>query len=186
MKDLIIEHKTGFISSLPFEIFDSKGILFYSDTFTEVISRGEKLKFNLPLGVYKYNGNFVKLESPVSVVNIPLPLKERNLSHKRYEIIFGDNPNKCSIFYDEGVILFDNQFQNKPLYVRYLIYFHELGHHWYNTEEKADLYAAKKLLELGFNPSQIGLGVLDSLNANKEESFERMEKIVSVLTKNNG
>jgi len=185
VKDLILEKKTGFVSSMPFEIFDINGLLFYSSSFTDKITKGEKLKFNLPLGVYKYNGNFIRLEMPVPVVNVPLPLKERNLAHKRYEIIFGDNPNKCTIFYDRGVILFDNQFLRKPLYVKYVIYFHELGHHWYNSEDKADLYAAKKLLELGFNPSQIGLGVLDSLNSNKEESFDRMEKIVNALTKNN-
>jgi len=186
MKDLIIEKKTGFVSSMPFDIYDITGNLFYSDTFTDKIKNGEKLYFNLPLGVYKYNGNFVKLDEPVKVVNITLPVKERNLAGGKYEILFGDNPNKCSIFYDEKVILFDSSFQSKPMYVKYVIYFHELGHHWYKTEEKADLYAAKKLLDLGFNPSQIGLGILDSLNANKEESFERMEKIVKVLTKNNG
>jgi hypothetical protein len=185
MKDLILERKTGFASSMPFQIYDINGILFYSDTFTDHIALGHKVKFNLPLGVYKYDGNFVRLEMPVAMSNIPLPLKERNLGHKRYEIIFGENPNKCTIFYDRGIILFDNQFLRKPLYVKYVIYFHELGHHWYNSEEKADLYAAKKLLELGFNPSQIGRGVLDALDGNKEESFERMEKIVAALTKNN-
>jgi len=185
MRDLILEEKTGFASTMPFEIFDINGQLFYSDKFTEIISRGEKLEFNLPLGVYKYNGNFVRLVNPIKVVNISLPLKERHLAHKRYEIIFGDNPNKCTIFYDEGIILFDNSFKNKPLYVKYVIYFHELGHHWYKSEEKADLYAAKKLLELGFNPSQIGMAMLNSLNPGKEGSFDRMEKIVHALTKNN-
>lgn len=185
MRDLILEEKTGFVSSMPFEIYDLNGKLFYSDKFTTKIANGEKLEFNLPLGIYKYNGNFIKLPWPVKVVNIQLPLKERNLAHKKYEIIFGDNPNKCTIFYDEGIILFDTQFQNKPLYVRYVIYFHELGHHWYKTEEKADLYAAKKLLELGFNPSQIGMAILDSLNPDREESYERMQKIVLALTKNN-
>ena len=31
MRNLIIEKKTGFCSSMPFEIFDVKGILFYSE-----------------------------------------------------------------------------------------------------------------------------------------------------------
>ena len=183
MKDLILEEKTGFISSMPFEIYEPNGNLFYSDTFTEKISKGEKLEFNLPLGIYKYNGSFIKLANPVKVVNVPLPQKERNLAHKRYEIIFSDNPNKCTIFYDEGVILFDSSFLNKPLYIKYVIYFHELGHHWYKSEDKADLYAAKKLLEYGFNPSQIGLAFLNSLS---NKSFERMEKMINQLTKNSG
>lgn len=183
MRDLILEEKTGFVSRMPFQIYDLDGKLFYSDTFTEKIARGEKLEFNLPLGIYKYNGNFIRLLNPVKVENISLPLKERNLAHKKYGIVFADNPNKCTIFYDEAVILFDTSFKNKPLYVKYVIYFHELGHHWYKSEEKADLYAAKKLLEYGFNPSQIGLAFLDSLS---EKSYDRMEKIVNALTKNNG
>jgi hypothetical protein len=186
MRDIILEEKMGFASIMPFDIYDVTGNLFYSDTFTDKISRGEKLEFNLPLGIYKYNGNFIKLPSPIKVENISLPLKERNLTRKRYEIIFGKNPNKCTIYYDEGVILFDSSFKNKPLYIKYVIYFHELGHHWYKTEEKADLYATKKLLELGFNPSQIGRAMLESLNPDKDKSYERMAKIVSVLTKNNG
>jgi hypothetical protein len=186
MRDLILEEKTGFASLMPFDIFDVSGNLFYSDTFTEKIARGERLEFNLPLGIYKYNGNLVRLSSPVKVVNITLPLRERHLAHKKYEIIFAENPNKCTIFYDEGIILFDNSFRNKPLYVKYVIYFHELGHHWYKSEEKADLYATKKLLEYGFNPSQIGKAMLESLNPDKPESFERMEKIVNALTKNQG
>jgi hypothetical protein len=183
MRDLLLDEKTGFISSMPFEIFEPNGNLFYSDTFTEKIGRGEKLEFNLPLGIYKYNGNFIKLDSPVKVVNIPLPMKERNIAHKRYEIVFADNPNKCTIFYDDGLIVFDNQFLNKPLYIKYVIYFHELGHHWYKTESKADFYSAKKLLEYGFNPSQIGRGFLEGLS---EKSLERIEKMINVLTKNEG
>jgi hypothetical protein len=69
------------------------------------------------------------------------------------------------------------------LYIKYTIYYHELGHHWYITESKADLFAAKKMLELGFNPSQIQLAVLDSLS---EKSIDRMVKTVYSLTNNEG
>ena len=183
MRDLIIEEKTGFRSSLPFTINDINGNLFYSSDFTDKIKRGEVLEFNLPLGVYRYDGNFIKLSHPVNVVSISLPIRERNYNNKRYEIVFADNPHKCTIFYDEGVILFDTQFLSKPLYIKYVIYFHELGHHYYQSEDKADLYSAKKLLDLGFNPSQIGRGFLEGLSV---KSFERMEKIINVLTKNQG
>lgn len=184
MRDLILEEKTGFLSTLPFKIFDMSGQIFYSSEFTNKIANGQKLEFNLPAGQYKYDGSFVKLDNPVRTENIHLPLKERNIPHGRYEIVFGNNPNKCSIFYDKGIILFDNSFKKKPLYVRYTIYFHELGHHWYKTEGKADLYAAKKLLDLGFNPSQIQIALLESLTL--PESFERKMNMVYKLTKNNG
>lgn len=183
MLDLILEEKTGFSSTLPFVIYELNGNIFYSSDFTDKIEKGETLNFNLPAGSYKYNGSFIKLPKPVPIKTITLPPRERNLANKRYNITFGDNPNKCTIFYDKGIILFDNQFKNSPLYVKYAIYYHELGHHWYKTEFKADLFSAKKMLDKGFNPSQIGMNILDSLS---EKSFERKMKIINSLTNNQG
>jgi hypothetical protein len=185
MRDLILEQKTGFTTSLPFKIFEPNGQLFYSSDFTDHIEKGERLDFNLPAGIYKYDGNFIKLPLPVPVKMITLPPKERHYNSKRYEIIFGNNPNKCTIFYKDGIILFDNQFKNSPLYIKYGIYYHELSHHWYKTEWKADIYAAKMMLEKGFNPSQIGLVQLETLG-NSDKSFDRKEKIVNSLTGNKG
>jgi hypothetical protein len=183
MKDLILEHKTGFSSLLPFAIYEAGGQLFYSSDFTTKINDGQRLNFNLPAGVYKYDGSFTKLDFPVSVVNISLPPWERTYMQKRYDIIFGSNPNKCTIFYDKGVILFDSSIMQKPLYVKYVIYYHELGHHFYKTEKYADMYAAKRLLEKGFNPSQIGRGFMEGLS---EKSVDRKMEIVNALTKNQG
>ena len=183
MRALILEQKTGFSSSLPFVIYEPSGLVFYSSDFTDKIKNGQRLDFNLPAGEYKYDGSFIKLPSPVPVVNIILPPKERNFEVKRYEIKFGDNPSKCTIYYKEGIILFDNSFKNQPLYIKYAIYFHELGHHYYKTEAKADLYSAKKMLEKGFNPSQIGLASLESLSS---ASLERKMKTVNTLTNNEG
>jgi hypothetical protein len=183
MRKLILNEKTGFTSSMPFTIYDPNGIIFYSSDFTNKIATKRRLNFNVIAGNFTYNGNFVKLDFPVTMKNVILPPKERNIAYKRYEIIFADNPNKCTIYYDKGIIVFDNQFKIKPLYIKYLIYFHELGHHWYITESKADLYATKKLLELGFNPSQIECGMLESLS---EKNVERQMKIVYTLTNNEG
>lgn len=183
MKDLILEHKTGFSSLMPFAIYEPNGQLFYSSDFTTKIAEGKRLSFNLPSGVYKFDGSLIKLDSPVPVVNISLPIWERTYLQKRYDIIFGDNPNKCTIFYDKGVILFDNSIMKMPLYVKYVIYYHELGHHFYSTEKFADLYAAKRLLEKGFNPSQIGRGFLEGLS---ERSIDRKMEVVNALTKNQG
>lgn len=181
MKDLILEEKTGFRSTMPFSIFDNRGILFYDDSFTNHISKGEPVEFNLPAGFYKFDGSFIKLEKPVKQIDIFLAAKERNLVQKKYKIMYGDNPNKCTIFYAPGIILFDNSFKTVPLYIRYGIYFHELGHLFYKTEEKADAYSAKKMLEYGFNPSQIGRVGLMTLSNN---SFDRKVKTVKLLTKN--
>jgi hypothetical protein len=185
MRDLILEQKTGFTTSLPFKIFEPNGQLFYSSDFTDHIEKGERLDFNLPAGIYKYDGNFIKLPLPVPVKMITLPPKERHYNSKRYEIIFGSNPNKCTIFYKDGVILFDNSLKDKPLYIKYGIYYHELGHHFYRTESKADLYSAKKMLEKGFNPSQIGMVELETLSSSTKGE-KRKENIVNHLTSNKG
>jgi hypothetical protein len=183
MRDLVLEEKTGFYSTMPFTVYEPDGKIFYSSDFVDKIANGKKHEFNLPAGIYKYDGSFIKLDRPVPVKNIALPQKERNIIRKRYNIEFGDNPNKCTIFYAKGLILFDNSFKNKPLYIKYAIYYHELGHHFYKTEAKADLYAAKMMLDKGFNPSQIGMASINTLSNN---SFDRKMKTVNSLTKNFG
>jgi hypothetical protein len=184
MNDLILEQKTGFETSLPFQIYDGRGVLFYDDTFTDHIANGERLKFNIPAGVYKYNGSFIKLPFPVEHVAIKLPKRERHIPMPKngYKVVYGVNPNKCTIYYKAKIITFDNSFKNAPAYFRYGIYFHEIGHHYYKTESKADLYATKKMLDYGFNPSQIGLVGLLSLS---ENAYNRKEKIINSLTDGN-
>lgn len=181
MRELKLENKSGFRAGFPFAIYEKNGNLFYSDTFTDKIEKGKQLYFNLPPGVYNYEGTIYKLETPVKTKEINLPPFERLLPKKRYEIIFGANPNKCTIFYKPGIILFDNAFKDAPLYIKFAIYFHELGHHYYKTEKYADLYAVKKMLEFGFNPSQIGRTNIFSL---REDKLERKKYIIDKLTNN--
>lgn len=180
MKNLVLENKTGFTTLLPFTIYELNGNIFYSSDFVNKIEKGERLNFNIPAGRYTYEGAFIKLDNPIKFKPITLPNKERNLPKKKYKIIFGNNPNKCSIFYSTGIILFDEVFRTAPLYVKYGIYFHELGHHFYKTEKFADLYAVKKMLDYGFNPSQIGRVSIFGLSS---ESMERKDFIIKKLTK---
>lgn len=185
MKDLILEKKTGFLTSVPFEIYDSRGILFYSSNFTQHIDRGFTLKFNMPPGKYKYNGSFVKLDKPLDfnnllINNVGLPPKQRDYNLKNYKIVFRPNKNKCSIFYNAGLIIFDISFKKEPLYKNFAIYFHEIGHHFYKDEKYADWFATKKMLNYGFNPSQIKMTALTSLS---EKSIDRKEAIFDMLTR---
>ena len=63
------------------------------------------------------------------------------------------------------LIVFDNSFKSKPLYVTYFIFFHELGHKYYKKEHYADLYAAKHMLNSGFNVTQVLQAPFQSLSA---------------------
>jgi len=179
MKKLFLDEKSGFLANTPFTIFEPNGNVFYSSEFTDKIKEGKQLIFNLPAGKFYLEGNIKKLGRPKISKRISLPPKERNISKGRYKIIFGNNPNKCTIYYKAKLIVFDNAFKDGPLYVKYDIYFHELGHHYYKTEKFADLYAVKKMLDYGFNPSQIGRVKIISLSST---SLERKKYIINKLT----
>jgi len=183
MSKLILEKKTGFSTILPFKIFDSKGVYFYGSDFTDKISKGLRVNFNLPFGEYEVDGNLIQLENPVNFKLVKLPPHERNFETKKYKIFFGNNPNKCTIYHDKDNprIVFDLSFKDKPLYVKFCIYFHELGHQYYKTEKYADMYAINKALDFGFNKSQIGLAFIDSLS---DRAFKRKHNVIYQLLNN--
>jgi len=178
MKRLFLENKTGFAAFFPFVVYEPNGNIFYSSEFTDKIANGKKLTFNLPAGKFFLEGTLQKLDRPKRFKDIHLPKPERHIKRSKYRIVFGVNPNKCTIYYKAGIIVFDNAFKDAPLYVKYDIYFHELGHHFYKTEKLADLYAVKKMLDYGFNPSQIGRVKIVSLNST---SLERKKYIINKL-----
>lgn len=114
------------------------------------------VKFNLPVGVYFTENNLNELKKPVNYKKIILPPKERDLKKpENINVNYVDNPNKCTIFLSSGEIFLDNSFKNFPSFVRLYVLFHEIGHYHYNTEKFCDLFAAKNMLERGYNPSQI-------------------------------
>lgn len=181
MRQITLNKKTGFkVNDIyqPVVIRDHRGILFYT---TEPLLPKVK-EFNLPPGTYCVdNGYFSPMILPVSYGNIKLPFPERALPKPdNFKVEFGNNPNKCTIFWKEGRILFDSSFKEKPLYEVFFILFHEEGHSRYKTEDKADLYAAKKMLDYGFNPYQVGIAPLFSLS---DRQMFRKNNIVDKLEK---
>lgn len=181
MNRLTLDEKAGFVASQPFEILDSRGILFYSSDFTKKIREGKKLFFNVPRGTYFVKGTITQLKNPI-VQRLPkLPKPERNIPKDgEFKIEFGDNINKCSIFYGEHRILFDKEFLQKPEYVLFFVLYHELGHLRYKSETGADAYARNMMLRRGYNRSQIGMAVLSTLSS-KKRNFERKNRIVNDL-----
>ena len=179
MRKLELNKKTGFVVNDPFKpivIRDFRGILFYS---TEPFLPRVK-EFNLPSGVYFVDsGYFSPKNFPVKYKYIKLPVAERLLPKPSgFDVRFGNNPNKCTIFWDKGYILFDESFREKPLNQLYFILFHEFGHSIFKTEKYADLYAANCMLGKGFNPSQIGIAPIESLS---DAAEERKENVVNKL-----
>ena len=172
--------KTGFlVKSLPVIILDDNGKIFYDSSKVEKKIRA----FNLPRGKYELaKGKIQKLNKPVSYPFYPMPKRERfRKLPNDFKIVFGTNPNKCSILWNEKTILFDESMKNLTKPQIYFILFHEFGHHKYKTEKYCDLFAANMMLKHGFNPSQIGLSSIHSLS---DSNFERKEYLVNKIIGN--
>lgn len=165
MRKLVITKKTGFKNKrpdIPIIIRDKNGVIFYR---TDIISKPVKM-FNLPGGEWFIDsGAFEPMESPRKYKMIGLPRPERVMeSPRNFKILYANNPNKCTVNWDNKTITFDNSFREKPLYIRMFVLCHEFGHQYYGTEHLADLYARNCMLKMGFNKSQIGLAPNQSLS----------------------
>ncbi len=174
MRKLIVNGKTGFDVTdtyTPINIRDDRGILFYS---TEAILP-RCTKFNMPTGIYFVDsGSFKQSAFPKQYPFIKLPQRQRYFfpNPAKFEIRFGNNPNKCTVNWDMKYILFDNAFKNKPQPQVDAIFYHECGHRFYTTEKFCDIFAVKKMLEIGYNPSQVGSAFIDSLSDQQDERKE--------------
>jgi len=181
MKKVILHKKTGVknLDGTTVQILDFRGILFYCN-----IDLNNKNCFNLPEGVYYFPENFkYKLINPIKHKLKKLPVKERNYTIDNFKFLFKPNPSKATIFYnkpitDTAIIVFDTSYKLKPLPELFYTFYHELGHKFYSTEKKADLYAMNLMLKKGYNKSQIGKSIIHSLS---EKQYERKQNIVNNL-----
>lgn len=181
MRKLVVTKKTGFkvtIPNIPVIIRDFRGVIFYT---TEPLLPSVK-KFNLPKGVYFVDsGYFTPMERPRKYKILPLPPPQRNYPKPfKFKVLFGNNPNKCSIIWDLKTILFDRQFLEKPKFVLDFILFHEFGHALYLSEHLADRLSANYMFIRGYNPSQIGTAPFISLS---ERQIGRKKFMVNGLIK---
>ena len=154
---LRVDKKTGFLSLYPVtEIYDKNGIPFYIKK-----RKGKELRFNLPKGEYLTRQNFSVLPEPIKnkIPNLPEP-NQRTRLPKEFKIFFIDNPYKCSVNPEKGLIYFDKSFKKLPKPVIDFVKFHELGHYFYRgqgqkSEKLCDLFAGCVMLQLGYNISQV-------------------------------
>lgn len=173
MRRLFVDKKSGFDvkdSSLPIVIRDSRGISFYDTNGLSNVT-----KFNLPPGEYFVDsGTFTKSNTVKTFPSINLPFRQRFFfpNPENFSIHFAANPNKCTVNWGAKSITFDSSFQESPLPQIWMIFYHECGHKLYKTEAYCDLYAAKCMIRDGYNPSQIGYAVIDSLSDKQEARKE--------------
>lgn len=179
MVEFRVPKKSGFrILVNPIRILDFRKKLFYDNSLVN-----NPKTFNLPAGkYYLVKGSFVRLKNPVNYQLPSLPKRERMFYPNPYNfaVKFAKNPNKASIYWDKGVIVFDNAFKQKSLPELFFVLYHEYGHKLYTTEKFADLFAIREMLKKGFNPSQIGMVPITTLSG---QQFPRMKFVVDNLTK---
>ena len=133
------------------EIYDANKELFYSHTPKNKV-------FNLPAGVFYSNNNLKIAGAPLLFKAMKLPRADNYCKIAKGDFIatFGNNPNKATIFLDEGKIFIDRKYyESLDTTGKTFVMQHELGHRHFKSETAADAYAFNKLLEMGFNPSQI-------------------------------
>jgi hypothetical protein len=136
-------------------------------------------EFNLPAGVYYVaSGKFVKKPSPVDYPKAILPKPERvmHANPENFDIHFVENPFTGTVFFDTRNIYLDNSPKNLPLADLVFVLYHEYGHRYYETESYCDMYARNRMLDDGYNPSQIGAGIVHTLSA---KNYPRMLKVVN-------
>ena len=186
MRPFAVTKKTGFeiLDPLkPLTIRDERGILFYT---TEPLTKKPNC-FNMPpLGrFFIEDGNGIApLEKPLSYnldtryMNLP---RRHESDPSEFKVEFGPNPNKCTVKWDDRIILFDNMFFERPLPQAFFILYHEFAHAFSNDEAICDILAGNMMKEKGFNPSQIGSA---SINALSSRQTARKQQLVNSLVGN--
>jgi hypothetical protein len=153
----------------PVTVYDLAGRVFYSFPV--------KGSFNLPPGHYLLPDNLLlRTVAPVAY-NLPkLPRKERDISPKEINVEFGNVPERAVVNVHTGHVVIDTAFfASLPEYTRKFIALHEVGHTLYNSEWKCDVYAARKMLRMGYNPSQVAKAVINTLKITDADP-ERMRR----------
>lgn len=140
----------------------------------------------MPPGQYDIHGKFKVI--PFIEYELPeLPTREKLYTVpklKDIKIIFVDGLShngksiKGRIAIAENLIHLNSSLLNSPSAQLYAVLFHELGHYRYYTEYKCDIYSIRRMLEYGFNPSQMKsfLSVLKNSNDRKNIIMQTAKK----------
>lgn len=164
---------------IPLIIKDERGILFYSN---EGFNRPIK-QINLPPfhKLYLEKGTLGKLKHPISYKKIPnrRPIRKLKKNPENFKVIYSENPHKCTVDWSREMMIFDKSFLEKSIPENVWILFHEYGHRYFNrtTEDEmsCDIFAANKMLEVGYNPEQIGRAILGTIS---NRNIERKRNLI--------
>lgn len=143
---------TGFCSNSPVVLITRGGKTFYYIENEEL----KRITFNLPAGVYEVIGcEIVRLKRPIRYETPKLPIPEKKIKiPETFDVQIGTNPNKASTNVHEGWMKVDPSIIERDICQGLFVMGHELGHCYYFTEWKCDVFSASEMLKRGYNPSQ--------------------------------
>lgn len=176
---LRLKEKTGFRTLTNEVTILKNGRLFY-----HFQKQRPGWSFNLPAGEYTTDSAIHVISKPVrfKYPRLPKPEKKAELPRaSKLKIKIGINRNKASIWTQLNSILIDRSIADNPYYVLVYVFLHEIGHYYYKTEWKADLFSCVTMLQKGFNPSQVFRASRETLSKN---SYKRIEKMFNNLKDN--
>lgn len=147
------------------------------------------IKFNIcHPGKYRANCSLSIEILPLNIIEIKeqLPAYERNYlaGMEKFTLETTFNPSIKSPAWNyskKGLIQFNPEWKQYPFPVRFFVLLHEIGHFFYETESKCDFFAAKKFLEMGYNPSTAYYSLTRVLNLNNSEAIKRINKLFNTL-----
>lgn len=146
------------------------------------------LKINFPApGVY-YCDDYLDIldcEPLITADDIVLPAFEHNYS-KPLDVISDPQTNGIAQIYphaydDLAVVVVGKGFHDCPQPFRLYYLLHEMGHLYYDTEWKCDLFALKYMKQLGYNESNMLYAMTKMLNLSSPENQDRIHRIFKTI-----
>lgn len=125
------------------------------------------------------------MPNPVDYPLMKLPPHERERRiPKDFKIVWGRNPKKkCTINWGTKTIMYDVSLAEFTKPELDFIHGHELSHAHYTTEKYCDLKSGNYMIRKGYNPIQIAVSQIDSLDP---KHHERKMFLVDQLKKTYG
>jgi hypothetical protein len=130
----------------------------------------------------KRNGDITKGGFNISV-DIPERFRFKNFVIN-YRNDIGNTPARINTMTSPAIIEVSDKWKAYPPQVRLFVLLHEMGHMFYQTEDKCDNFALKLYLQQGFNASQAFYALSKILHP-EGEGLHRIQKLFSTLKYNN-
>lgn len=186
MKCLVINDSSGWrnVSGDPVVILDENHQPFYDTTLLD----HKVWEFNMPPGTYYVQQGKIRQTPHMVAYNLEriAPYERRIKSDpETFPIIYEPNSKLASVYWDaerspygKQVIVLDSSLRTAPLIYSIFVLYHEYGHRYWETEAHCDAYARNRMLQEGYNPSQIGYAIVHTLS---DKNMQRKDAMIDSL-----